>query len=915
MAQQYTLTTAAGGAPPPTPVTATSTSIGQPSRATVDAKGNTYFSSGNAVFKIDGSGNLTVVAGNSRPGFSGDGGPAIRAQLNGPQGLALDSGGNLYIADSVNNRVRVVNSTGIISTFAGNGSTSPGGGNTFNDGGLAINGLLRLPSGVCVDSKGNVYIADTGDNIIRKVTTDGIINTVAGDGFGAFSGDTFPAILAELHTPTDVAVDSNANIYIADSANAAIREVTVSTGIINTVAGNAAIGHAGDNGIATSASLITPYAVTVDSSGNIYIVENGDSDIRKVTVSTNIITTIVGTGLAGFGGDGSAATKASLNFPTGLALDSSGNIYIADSLNNRVRKVTGSTISTIAGNGVLSYSGDGGPGTSAQLNTPLNVAVDSSGNFYFSDTANNVVRKVSASGAISTIAGTGTAGYSGDGGSPTAAQLNRPRGIAVDTSGNIYIADSQNARVRKISGGSISTVAGSGTAGYGGDGGAATAAQLYVPIGVAVDAGGNLYIADFTNNRVRKVSGGTITTVAGNGLAGYSGDGRAAVNAMLNGPTDVAVDSNGNLYIADLNNDVVREVSAGNIMTVAGNGLPGVGGDGGPATAALVGNPTGVAVDSAGNLYVASGSATVRKVYANTGFITTIAGNGTRGYSGDGGSALLGEFNAPVSVAVASNGNVYVADSANNAIRLLINGGYQLSIAAAVNVASYLTGPVSGGEVVAFFGTGMGPATPQASSVGSNGLYPTTLGGVTVYFGNYQAPILFVSATQVNVVVPFAVSGATSLVSILYQGQYSSPFPVSVAQSTPGIFTSNASGQGLAAAVNDHNNVFSYNSASNPASAGDYVELYVTGAGQTSPAGVDGQPYAGPAPCTLPAIVTVGGVSGPPQYCGGVPGQIAGLTQINVQIPAGLTAGLVPVSVKIGGVIAQPGVTIAVSGH
>jgi len=384
---------------------------------------------------------------------------------------------------------------------------------------------------------------------------------------------------------------------------------------------------------------------------------------------------------------------------------------------------------------------------------------------------------------------------------------------------------------------------------------------------------------------------------------------------MLNGPTDVAVDSNGNLYIADLNNDVVREVSGGNIMTVAGNGIPGVGGDGGPATAALVGNPNGVAVDSAGNLYVASGSATVRKVYANTGFITTIAGNGTRGYSGDGGSALLGEFNGPVSVAVAPNGNVYVADSANNAIRLLINGGYQLSIAAVVNAAGNLTGPVSGGEVVVFYGTGMGPASLLVNSVSSSGLYPTTLGGVTVNFGNYEAPILYVSASQVAVVVPFEISGGTTQAFVQYQGQFSSPFPVSIAQSTPGIFTSNQSGQGLAAAVNDHNNVFSYNSASNPASAGDYVELFVTGAGQTSPAGVDGQPYAGPAPCTLPAIVTVGGVSGPPQYCGGVPGQIAGLTQINVQIPTGLTAGLVPVSVKIGGVTAQPGVTIAVSGH
>jgi uncharacterized protein (TIGR03437 family) len=912
-AQQYTLTTAAGGAPPPTPVAATSTSIGQTSRVTVDSKGNVYFSSGNAVFKIDSGGNLTVIAGNSRPGYSGDGGPALQAQLNGPQGVALDSSGNLYIADSINNRVRIVNSAGVINTFAGTGAVSAGGGGTFGDGGLAINALLYLPSGVCLDTSGNVYIADTGDNIIRKVSTDGIINTVAGDGFGSYSGDTFSALNAELHTPTDMYVDTSGNIFIADSANAAIREVTASTGIITTVAGNGAVGDTGDNGPATSASLVTPYAVWLDSSGNIYFVENGDSVIRKVTVSTQIITTIVGNATAGFSGDGSPATKAQLNFPSGGAMDSSGNIYIADSLNHRIRKVSSGTISTIGGNGVLSYSGDGGPATSAQLNTPEAVAVDTSGNFYIADTLNNAVRKVTAAGNISTIAGNGTQGSSGDGGAATAAELSRPQGIAVDSSGNVYVADTQNARVRKISGGTITTVAGSGTPGYGGDGGPATAAQLNVPVGIAVDTAGNLYIADFTNNRVRKVSGGTITTVAGSGLPGYSGDGGPAASAQLNGPTDVAVDSNGNLFITDLNNDVVREVSGGNIMTVAGSGLPGVGGDGGPATSALVGNPRGIAVDASDNLYIASGSATVRKVYANTGFITTIAGNGTRGYSGDGGSAPFGELNGAIAVAVDPKGNVYVADSANNAIRLLLYGGYELSIGAVVSAASELTGSLSGGEAVVFYGTGLAPAGLAVNSVGSTGTYPTTLNGVTVNFGGYQAPILYVSPTQVAVVVPFEVTGAITQAFIQYQGQFSAAFPVSLAQVTPAIFTSNLSGQGLAAAINVSTGA--YNNAANPINAGDYVEIYLTGAGQTSPAGADGQPYAGPASCVLPVSVTIGGDTLSPQYCGGVPGEIAGLTQINVQIPSGLTAGLVPISVKVGGATTPPGVTIAVSGH
>jgi uncharacterized protein (TIGR03437 family) len=920
VAQQYSITTVAGGAPPPTPVAAVSTSIGQPARVTVDSKGNVYFTSANAVFKIDSGGNLTLVAGNSRAGFSGDGGPALQAQLNSPQGLSLDPEGNLYIADSKNNRVRVVNNSGIISTFAGTGASSPGFAGTFNDGGLAINGLMRLPSGVFADTAGNVFIADTGDNVIRKVTPDGIINTIVGDGYGGFLGDTLPASKGELHSPEDVFVDSVGNIYIADSANAAIRKVTTD-GLINTVAGNATVGDSGDTGAATSAALIAPYAVWVDSSGNIYFAENGDSKIRKVTVgsttpssTSNIINTVAGTGTAGFSGDGSSAVKGQLNFPTGVAVDSSSNIYIADSLNHRIRKVSGSNISTIAGNGMLSYSGDGGMATAAQLNTPQAVAADSSGNFYIADTFNNVVRKVTAAGVVSTIAGNGTAGFGGDGGAATSAQLNGPQGIAVDTGGNLYVADTQNARVRKISGGAISTVAGNGTAGYGGDGGVATSAELNFPIGLAVDGSGNLFIADFINSRIREVSGGNITTVAGNGFSGYSGDGHAATSAQIKTPAGVAVDASGNLFIADTGNNVVREVSGGDIATVAGNGLPGTAGDGGQASAAQVGNPSGVAVDSSGGLYIADGSARIRKVYP-TGLITTIAGNGTRGYSGDGGSAPLAMLNGPVSLAVASNGNVYVADSANDAVRLLTFGGYQLSIAAAENGASNVTGAVSGGEVVVFYGTGLGPAGLAVNQPAANGLYSSTLSGVTVFFGDFQAPLLYVSATQVAAVVPFEVSGSTVEASILYQGQYSASFPVSVAQSSPGIFTADLSGKGLAAAINVQNGAFSYNNAAHPANAGDFVELYLTGTGPTTPASVDGQPYAALARCVQTATVTIGGQNAPVQYCGGVIGVIPGLTQINVQVPAGLAAGLASVTVQMGSVSAQSGVTVAVSGH
>ena len=919
LAQQYSIATVAGGAPPPTPAAAASTSIGQPNRVMVDASGNVYFSSLNCVFRMDGGGNLTLIAGNSRPGFSGDGGPATRAQLNAPQGLALDKFSNLYIADSKNNRVRIVSAAGIINTFAGTGLVSPGGANTFNDGGLATNALLHLPGGVAVDTNGNVYIADTGDNLIRKVTTDGLINAIAGDSYGSYLGDAGPALTAELHTPEDVAVDTSGNIYISDSANAVIRKITTD-GMINFIAGNVStttgpsIGYSGDGAAANLAGLVTPFALALDSSGAVYFAENGDSRIRKIDSKGNI-STIAGTGTAGFGGDGSAGAKALVSFPTGVAVDSSGNVYIADSLNRRIRKLTSSgNISTVAGNGNYSYSGDSGQATSAQLNTPQAVAVDySSGNLYIADTANNVVRRVTAAGVISTIAGNGTAGSAGDGSAATSAQLNSPQGIAVDTNGNVYIADTQNARVRKIVNGTINTVAGSGTPGFGGDNGSATSAQLNYPAGLAVDGSGNLYIADFSNNRIRKVnSGGTITTLAGNGLAGYTGDGSAAANAQLTTPVAVTTDASGNVYIADTGNNAVRVVnSSGIISTVAGNGLGGYSGDDGPAISAMVGNPSGVAVDASGNLYVSDGSVRVRKIYSS-GFINTIAGSGARGYTGDGGVGLFASMNGPAGIAVASNGNLYIADSGNSAVRELLLGGFQIKIAAVANAGSNLAGPVSGGEIVAIYGTSMGPAAGVTYTPGAHGELPTTLAGTTVYFGNYAAPLFYVSANQISAIVPYEVSGSQVQVFVKYNGDLSATFPASLATAVPAIF---ADLSGQAAAINIQNGLYAYNNAAHPLNAGDYVELYLTGTGQTNPPSVDGQltPDANELVAAT-VTVTIGGKTVKPSYAGGAPGIVAGLTQVNVQIPSGLAAGAVAVSVQVGNVATQPGVTIAVSG-
>ena len=909
-AQPYSISTIAGGAPPLTPLAALNAAIGQPQRTTIDAAGNLYFSSSNAVYKMDTTGVLTLIAGNSRLGFSGDGGPATSAQLNLPKGVAIDASGNVYIADSGNNRVRQVAPNGIITTLAGNGTPGYSG-----DGGVASSAQLHLPSGVAVDSSGNVYIADTANFVIRQVNQYGIINTVAGNGTLGFSGDGGSPTIAQLSGAEDVAVDANGNMFIADTGNACIREASPNTGVMSTVAGTGGSpGYSGDGGAATKATMNQPFSLAMDGSGNLYIAEYGDSRIRKVTAK-GIISTIAGTGSPGFAGDGGQASKAQLNLPAGISIDAGGNLYIADSANLRVREISSSgNIATIAGNGIFSYSGDGGLGTKAQLNGPAGVAIDAAGNVYISDTVNNRVRKVSPNGIIATIAGTGSPGFSGDGGAAANAQINSPQGLAVDAAGNLYIADSGNNCVRMIApDGTITTFAGNATPGFSGDGGPAASAEMTKPFGLAVDTAGNLYIAAFGNSRIRKVSAGIITTVAGNGFTGYSGDGGPAISAAINGPKGVAVDSGGNIYIADTANNRIRRVTPdGNIATIAGTGVAGFSGDGGQSNNAELVVPASVAVDSAGNLYILDGSARLRKVIPN-GIINTVAGTGTQGYSGDGGPAISAQFNNPAQIALDAAGNLYVADAGNNAIRAIDPSSSGLAISAVTNGASNQPGPVAPGEVVVLYGSGLGPAKLAQFQLGSDGRVDSALAGTQVFFNGAAAPVLYASATQTAVIVPYEITGTQAQVIALYQGQTSPPVTVTVASSAPALFTLDSSGQGQAAAINQDGSI---NSAAHPAAAGSYVTLYETGEGQTSPSGVDGLPASSSLPTpVLPVSVEIGGQTATIQYAGAAPGLVAGVMQINAQIPSGLPAGPVPVTAQVGIGSSQAGVTIAVSGN
>jgi RHS repeat-associated protein len=349
------------------------------------------------------------------------------------------------------------NNAYIIETVAGDRTYGYSG-----DGGPAEQAKFRGPTGVAVDAPGNLYIADRENNCIRKVDTSGIITTVAGDGTWGYSGDGGPAEQAKLRSPHGVAVGASGNIYIADSSNNCIRKVDTS-GIITTVAGDGTYGYSGDGGPAAQAKLSSPSGVAVDAPGNLYIADTTNHCIRKVDTS-GIITTVAGDGTRDYSGDGGPAAQAKLDYPWGVAVDASGNIYIADSFNNCIRKVdTSGIITTVAGDGTWGYSGDGGPAAQAKLRHPWGVAVDASGNIYIADTTNHCIRKVDTSGIITTVAGDGTWGYSGDGGPAAQANLHHPWGVAVDASGNIYIADHDYHRVRKV--GSFSTFANAMTAG------------------------------------------------------------------------------------------------------------------------------------------------------------------------------------------------------------------------------------------------------------------------------------------------------------------------------------------------------------------------------------------------------------------------------------------------------------------
>lgn len=648
-----------------------------PMAVAADAAGNIFICDKHRLRKISSAGIISTIAGTGIAGFNTDGIDARLVLLNHPRGVAVDAAGNVFVADKNNNRIRKINSFGVITTIAGTGAPGFSG-----DGAAATAAMLNAPCGIVFDVSGNLYIADSSNHRIRKINANGVISTIAGVGTAAFFGDGGQATGAGLNGPSGVAFGGAGAIYIADGNNFRIRKVS-SSGMITTVAGNGSMGYSGDGAQATAAQINVPRAIAADQQGNLFIADANNNRIRKVN-SLGIITTLAGTGTPGYSGDGAAATGADLNAPQGVAADGAGTVYVADMGNSRIRRISSAgTISTAGGGGLIGFGGDGFAATGAQLNYPTAVAFDTQGNAYIADAANHRVRKVSAGGVISTLAGTGTGGYNGDGGPAMNAQLYSPSGVAADAAGNVYVSDFDNNRIRKIdAGGIISTFAGTGAAGFSGDGGQAALAKINNPYGITIDAAGNVYFAEFYSNRIRKVdAAGIISTFAGTGVQGSGGDGGPAVNAQFYYPQSVSAGPSGNIYIADMYNGKVRKVDVnGTITTFAGTGTTGFSGDGGPAINAQFSSPRSVAEDALGNVYISdANNDRIRKV-DGSGTISTFAGTGAIGFSGDGGPALNARFYTPVGLAIDAGANLFIADQNNHRIRKICLPGCLVGI-------------------------------------------------------------------------------------------------------------------------------------------------------------------------------------------------------------------------------------------
>jgi sugar lactone lactonase YvrE len=741
--------------------TGSAAQFNQPAGLAVDGSGNVYVSDqGNdTIRKITPAGVVTTLAGTAKMSGSADGtGPAARFAT--PGNVAVDSSGNVYVADQLNDTIRKITPGGVVTTFAGDATVAG------HVDGTGAGARFDNPYGIAVDSSGNVYVADTYNCTIRKITSAGVSTTIAGTP-GIIGAKDGTGAAAQFNYPTGVAVDGSGNVYVADVLNYTIRMVTPS-GVVTTIAGDAGLTGFSD-GAGTLAEFNYPYDIAVDGSDNLYVADLYNFTLRKIT-PPNVVTTLAG--LPGEGYADGTGSAAQFYYPTGMVLDAGGNLYVVDNSNCTIRRVTPSgAVTTVAGTpGRTGYAD--GTGAAAEFNYPYGIAMDKSGNMYVSDESGETVRKVTPSGVVTTLAG--TPGVSGSAnGTGSAALFNSPAGIVVDGSGNIYVSEQKNCDIRKISpSGAVTTLA--GTAGSSGNlDGTGAAAQFQSPAGLALDGSGDLYVADYGNGTIRKVTpAGVVTTVAGKPGSEGSADGTGA-SAQFDAPEGVAVDGGGNLYVTDQKNNTIRMITPAGVVTTlagtagAGNFANGTGGG------ALFSQPFGIVVDGSGNLYVSdAGNDLIRKgsasgvpqiqtqptdqytaVGGSATFSVTASGSGTLTYQWAFNGAPIAGATGPtytVTNAQASNGGPYTVTITNSygavtssAGTLYVNTGasgarlINLSCRAGVGTGAniLIVGFVSGGsgttgsQPVLVRGTG-----PALAAFGVGGTLPDP--SLTLYQGS-----------------------------------------------------------------------------------------------------------------------------------------------------------------------------------
>ena len=762
---------------------------------TVDYNGNPVVvdSTDAVVVRLNPDQTLTVLAGNGYSGAdTGDGGAAINAGLKIPYGATYDRLGNLYILEG--SAIRKVTPSGTISTIAG--SVFPG---FHGDGGSAIGAQMDSLGGIAVDSAGNIYFADYNNNRVRMIDNNGIITTVAGNGTGGFGGDNGPATAASLYHPVGVAVDSNGNLYIADTFNYRVRKV--SNGVITTL---------------YYSTLYGAFSLIVDKGGVLYI--GGYDNVYKLPPGATTRQPVAGTGIPGFSGDGGPAVNAQLNGFNGqidIALDGSGNLFIADESNYRIRKVgLNGVIHTVAGSGPFPIISLGGIGSyvlklAVPLQRPVDLTFDTDGNLYVAESLNNRVLKISpdrpASPGVATVfAGTGVVGNTGDGGPPGMATLYNPLALAF-YKGDLYIADNGNSRIRRVHNGMIDTYA-----------------TISLPVSIAFDQNGNLYVA-CRDSTVRKIDTfGNMTVFAGQaGISGSSGDGGPATTALLRQPTGLAVDANGNVFIADYQDSRVRMVTPqGVIRNYAGTGVPGPPGDNGPAVSATLCQPVALTFDAGGNLYIAdAGCLVVRIVNRSSGIIATVAGGGPLDLLGDGNSATQASL-APLGLVFDSSGDLYISDALNNRIREVLaapptikvsptslsmsapSGGASVTQTLAVE-AFYGAATVAGLDFTASINTGSNPAwlSLDTNSDATPRLLPVIADPGALSPGSYTASVTILAAnanaSPTTIMVIFTVGAALPRTLAVDKSSLSFPLPQGVGAQTQNVLVSNQGGQTL----------------------------------------------------------------------------------------------------------------------